>query len=154
MEWEMGGKETVPRQSRRPGTGIVCFHSQEPRIRKLSLGLGCRGVWETGNHKKGRSSEQASPSCGTSSSHWPGGCGTGPRSLFCIEETGGESENDGAGVGGRDTLRMPRKGYDFRSPPSSPIGGPVWASSKSPVFRLHPHAHLSSLTGLPHCLNH
>lgn len=150
----MGGKETVPRQSRRPGTGIVCFHSQEPRIRKLSLGLGCRGVWETGNHKKGRSSEQASPSYGTSSSHWPGGCGTGPRSLFCIEETGGESENDGAGVGGCDTLRMPRKGYDCRSPPSSPIGGPVCAISKSPVFRLHPHAHLSSLTGLPHFLNY
>lgn len=36
-----------------------------------------------------RSSKQVSPSYDTSSSRWPGGCGIGLRSPFCIGETEG-----------------------------------------------------------------
>lgn len=131
--------------SSREGDQKAQPHPRPMRIREGKEGTGGRrGPSDSG--KTYRSSLQASPSCGTSSSRWRGGCDTGPHSLSCKGGTEGEGRegkmrlnqggcdnSEGPGVGQRGRQRIPLLvlGWAVELPPR--VGSPLQLSSERPL---------------------
>lgn len=97
-----------------------------------------------------------SPSCGTSSSRWPGGCGTAPRSPSCTAVTAGGRGGD-RGVGGDRPPKIPPTPQEVPGPHPTPShlipSDPIPLSLPHVPKELGPHTCPSSRTeqgDLPH----